>query len=637
MSNDGTIDITTSGGTTPYTYTWTSADGSGHVSGTEDQSGLSVGTYKVVGTDVAGCTTTKSITINQPQQLVINETHSNISCNGGNNGLIDITVSGGTGTYSYAWNNGATTEDISSLTAGTYTVTVTDGNNCSAKKTIVLTEPNELSLSETHTDVTCNDDNGLSNDGSIQITVAGGTAPYIYFWNNGSSNASISSLAAGDYSVTVTDANNCSSSIDVTIVNPELLTLTNILTHVTCNDDSGSSGDGSIDITVAGGTPGYSYNWTTSDGGGLIGANEDQSGLQSGNYTVIVTDNNGCVTEHSFVITKPQLLTITESHINVTCNDDNGTSDDGSIDITVQGGTGTYSYLWSNNATTQDLSNLTAGTYTIDVRDASGCLSSISISITNPTALSMTVTNPPAVCQPGTVDITNTFVTNFTGTVTYWTNISLTNAVNNPSAITTAGTYYINKTSSAGCETTRPVNVTIYLVPDLIAPTLDVLCNDQSVDLTTIYEDQNNTTGTVTYWLDAAATQPIPDPTDIRSSGTYYIKKVTTNGCIDIEPFDIAITLQPKLIITDPAAICFPGTIDITGTYTDQNNTTGTITFWKNASATDPIPDPTKIPESGMYYIQKTTTTGCSKTAEVNVVVNTLPNIIVSSPEIICQ
>ena len=165
----GSIDITVSGGTPGYTYAWTTADGSGLSPSTEDQTGLAAGTYDLLVTDANGCTTSTSVVITEPAAALAASTSiTDVSCNGASDGVAVLTVTGGTTPYSYSWSSGETTKDISGKTGGTYTVTVTDANGCTANATAIINEPAVLALSNTKTDVSCY--NGA--DGSINLTVA---------------------------------------------------------------------------------------------------------------------------------------------------------------------------------------------------------------------------------------------------------------------------------------------------------------------------------------------------------------------------------------------------------------------------------------------------------------------------------
>ncbi|MCF8451142.1 MAG: hypothetical protein K9G49_14810, partial [Taibaiella sp.] len=383
--NNGTADLTVSGGTTPYTYVWSNG------ATTQDLSGLTAGTYSVVITDANGYTLNKSVTITQPTVLAASATNTNVSCNGGSNGSIDVTVTGGTTAYSYTWSNGATTQDISGLSAGTYSVLVTDANGCTATVTKTITHPTTLTASATTTNVNCN---GGSN-GTIDLTPAGGTTPYTYLWNGGVTTQDRTGLAAGTYSVTVTDANGCTTTTSKTITQPAALTASATSTNVNCNGGA----NGTIDLTVAGGTTAYSYVWSNG------ATTQDLSGLSAGTYSVTVTDANGCTTTASRTITQPTVLSATTASTNALCSGCNN----GTAGVTPAGGTPAYTYLWSNGATTQNVTGLVAGNYSVTVTDANGCTVIKTITITQPAVFTATVTGTNVNCfggNNGTADLT---------------------------------------------------------------------------------------------------------------------------------------------------------------------------------------------------------------------------------------
>ena len=387
--NNGSINLTVSGGNTPYSYSWSNG------ATTEDISGLSAATYTVTVTTADGCTATTSVALTQPVVLATSETHTNVLCNGASTGAINLTVTGGTSPYTYSWSNGATSEDLSAIPAGTYTVTVTDANLCTATRSVTITQPAVLSLSETHVNVLCN---GAST-GSIDLSVTGGTSPYSYAWSNGRTTQDITGLAAGTYTVTATAQGGCTATLSVTITQPAVaIAIAETHTNVSCNGGN----NGSIDITASGGTAPYTYAWS----GGAT--SEDRSGLSAGTYTVTVKDANNCTLAKSITVTEPTAITLTESHVNVACN---GAST-GSINLTVSGGTSPYQYLWSNNATSEDLSGIPAGTYSVVVQDANGCLDLLdNISITQPAALAISETHTDIICADasnGAIDITVT-------------------------------------------------------------------------------------------------------------------------------------------------------------------------------------------------------------------------------------
>ncbi|NBO50112.1 MAG: hypothetical protein EBU80_10400 [Chitinophagia bacterium] len=351
--NTGSIDLSVSGGSPTYSYAWSNGATS------QDLFNLTAGVYSVIVTDGSGCIKKDTVEIIQPASgLSIKATIKELDCFGVATGGIDLTVSGGTSSYTYSWSNGATTEDLSNIAAGIYSVTVTDANLCFLKDTFEVKQPEaRLALSLKKVDVLCYDD----STGSIDLTVTGGTNPYGYKWSNGETTEDLSKLKAGRYVVLVTDDKGCTQKDSIEIVQPTSgLSLREKITDVLCKGDK----TGSIDITVSGGTPAYQFSWSSGE------TTEDISGKVAGIYDVLISDANQCVLRDTFEIKEPaEKLSVSGSITNLKCFKDSS----GSIDITVSGGTVSYSFVWSNGKTTEDISGLAAGTYTVTVTDNNGC------------------------------------------------------------------------------------------------------------------------------------------------------------------------------------------------------------------------------------------------------------------------
>jgi len=362
-----------------YTYSW---NPSGQT--TPTATGLAAGTYIVTVTDANGCTTTASVTITQPDALIASiAEQTNVLCSGNATGSASVAVSGGSGNYLYSWNTTPvqTTATATGLSAGTYTVTVTDEHKCTTTATVTITQPaRALSASILdYTNVLC-----FGNaTGSATVSVSGGTDPYSYSWNTtpAQTGATATGLAAGTYTVTVTDANGCTTTASVTITQPDALTATiEGQTNVLCFGNA----TGSATVSVSGGTPGggvagptYSYSWNTTP----VQTTATATGLVAGTYTVTVTDEHKCTATASVTITQPKLLSaVIEGQTNVLCFGDKT----GSALVYVSGGTGPYSYSWSNGTTTATATGLAAGTYTVTVTDANHCTTTATVTITQP-------------------------------------------------------------------------------------------------------------------------------------------------------------------------------------------------------------------------------------------------------------
>jgi hypothetical protein len=499
------------------------------------------------------------------------------SCFGSATGSIDLSVSGGTAAYTYAWtasgtgvvpSGQATSQDLTGLVAGTYSVVITDNNGCTTSNSATITQPSAaLSSSRTFVNVLCFG----NNTGSIDLTVAGGTAGYSYAWTatgggsvpSGQANSQdLTGLVAGTYSVTVTDANNCTATNSATITQPSsAVSSTKTQVNVLCFGNA----TGSIDLSVVGGTSGYTYSWTASSGGSVPSGqanSQDLTGLVAGTYSVTVTDANGCTTTNSATITQPSAaLSSSRSQVNVSCFG-NAT---GSIDLSVSGGTAAYTYAWtasgtgvvpSGQATSQDLTGLVAGTYSVVITDNNGCTTSNSATITQPSAvLSSSRTFVNVLCfgnNTGSIDLS---VSGGTAGYSYaWTATgggSVPSGQANSQDLTglVAGTYSVTVTDANNCTTTN--SATITQPSSAVSSTktqVNVLCFGNatgSIDLSVV----GGTSG-YTYSWTASSGGSVPsgqaNSQDLTGlvAGTYSVTVTDANGC----------TTTNSATITQPSA-----------------------------------------------------------------------------------
>ncbi len=279
------------GGVYPFTYEWSNG------ATTPYATGLSAGTQNVVAYDAAGCAAQLSVTINEPAQILVSGTVTDVSSIGGSDGAIDITVTGGTGIYSINWSTGDVTEDLTGLSAGDYSVIITDENSCSSQfETFTVTDPN-CSLSTTISSLVNNACFGAC-DGSATVLATGGDLSYTYAWSDGQTTATASGLCPGEYSVVVTDGVGCNQSKNITITEPTNMIVGSNITNVSIFSGS----DGAIETNVIGGISPYTYLWSNAEtGSGIVG-------LTAGSYDLTVTDANGCERLKSYTITEPEDL-----------------------------------------------------------------------------------------------------------------------------------------------------------------------------------------------------------------------------------------------------------------------------------------------------------------------------------------
>ncbi len=575
----GAIDLTVSGGTGPYTFSWA------HGPVTEDLSGLSAGTYMVTVSENGGCTNQLSITVNEPAAIIATGVATDVDCNGASTGGIDLSVSGGTSPYSYAWTTGGTDEDMSNLAAGIYVVTVTDQNGCTGTASVNVGEPAALSINASSTDITCNG----ANDGSIDITATGGISPYTFIWGDGTTDEDRTGLAAGTYSVTATDVNGCTISASATITEPSAFVVTYSSVNVSCAGES----DGTIDVTASGGTGPYSYSW--SDGN----ISEDRSGLSAGTYAVTVTDANGCSDNNSFTITEPSAMSLSATTNSVLCNGDST----GAVDLTATGGAFGYSYLWSNGETTEDLSNVVGGQHTVTVTDANGCTATYTATINQPSSGIVLFTFPTSATCGNSGDGSINLVRGG-GTLPYsylWSTGSASEDLTNVNP----GVYCVTVTDGNGCTATTcetvggptPVSVGSILVVDAsCAP-----ANDGAIT-----GSFSGGTPPFTYnWSNGATTANISG----LATGVYSVTLTEGNGCTLTTTFTIAQAAALMLTSTtvDPSTPTgTDGSIDLT-----VHNGSAPYTYaWSNGANTQ---DLTGI-GAGIYSVTVTDATGCQGT-----------------------
>ncbi|MBK9453071.1 MAG: SprB repeat-containing protein [Bacteroidetes bacterium] len=542
-ANDGSIDLTAGGGASclSYTYLWSNG------ATTEDLSSIGAGTYDVTVTDANGCSSTSSITLTAPNSLsntLIPQVYQggwNISCNGASDGMLFANVSGGTPAYNYAWSNGATTQLVTGLGAGTYTVTVTDQNGCFLVNSITLTEPPLMTDAISAVVRNCGFNVSCfgANDGSIDYTVNGGTAPYNYIWSNGATSEDISGLAAGTYSVTATDRNGCFTTETIVLTEPALLTANISLGTYACgyNVSCNGASNGSATVNTAGGCTPYTYTWST------LGVSASINGLPAIAVAVTVTDANGCQAYATGELIEPALLESSgvpstyACGTNVSCNGAN----DGSINLTVTGGAScvAYTYLWSNGATTEDVSNLTAGNYSVTITDANGCSTSSSFTLTEPALLVSSGVAATYVCgtnvscngaNDGSINLTVTGGASCTAYTFNWSNGATTEDVSN----LTAGNYSVTITDANGCSTSSSFTLTepALLVSSGVAATYvcgtNVSCNganDGSINLTVT--GGASCTAYTFNWSNGATTEDVSNLT----AGNYSVTITDANGC----------------------------------------------------------------------------------------------------------
>ncbi len=441
----GNLYVTVYGGVPPYRYVWSNG------ATTQNVYGVPAGVYTVTITDAVGCEHEDQAVVSEPEaSLVITEVEiQEISCYGMRDGSINISVAGGTPSYTYYWSNGATVQDLHNIAAGSYTITITDANGCFIISTYEITQPEPLELTVESRDVMCY----AGNTGSIDLTISGGTEPYTIEWSNGATSEDLSELYAGFYIVTVTDDHGCVEYAMAEIRQPALPLHAEITpTNVRCYGE----GNGVCDLNVFGGTPPYYYTWNT----GAI--SEDISNLVPGLYAVTVVDENGCSSNDSARIYQSEFpLSGYISGTDASCN---GYSD-GNVTFSADGGYEPYHYEWSNGSWNQNLSNVPAGTYTVTVTDDNFCHAEFSYVVNEPEPFFLQIMDNFTICYGMTTQVGLGIVS---GGVPPYT-ILWSNGESGMSTTVTplqTTTYYASVVDAANCSSAE-AGVTVTVNPPL--------------------------------------------------------------------------------------------------------------------------------------------------------------------------
>ena len=642
---NGAINISVSGGTLPYSFNWT-LDGN-PFSTQEDLSGLGTGVYSVTVTDANDCTATDQWEITEPTPVEIVGTPVEPICHensGSLTGAITLSVTGGTGSYTYLWSTvdgdpvNTTAANQSGLGGGTYCVTVTDANDCTDTECWTLTEPDFIDASEVHTDLTCHPDDYLNEgpvNGTITVTASGGTGTLTYSWSpvsggivDGQPNQT--GLAAGTYTVTVSDVNSCQEVLTITLTQPDPIVIDGSTTDLACNAVSGAA-DGAIDITASGGTPAYTYAWTTSDGTGLVPTAQNQTGLSAGSYTVVVTDANGCTQERTFVLAEPTAVTLATTFEPLSCHANSG-SPDGRITITPSGGTPGYSYTWSpltggiNPADGGAQTQLEAGTYDVTVTDSEGCTATASFTLTQPDELVITGTPDEPNCHPnsgnptGGIDIS---VAGGTGTMSYaWT---ASNGGSIPAGQENSedlsglygGTYTVVVTDANLCTDTEtwtltdPSEVVLTLTPT------HLLCHANSGSPTgQINASTTGGSSPYTYaWDGPMDVSGGGDTKSLLIAGTYTVTVTDALGCTDVESVTLTEPTEVEATAVTGDLACNSGSGAPTGSInlSVTGGTTPYTYFWDGpgANLVTTQEDQSQL-SAGTYTVTVTDANGCT-------------------------
>jgi gliding motility-associated-like protein len=608
--------------------------------------GLAPGTFSVgVGDAGTGCADSMLFTVINPPALANNFNPTQTSCNL-NNGAITALGTGGTGAIGYAWSNSQSGPSISNLAPGNYTVTLTDANFCTANFTTTINGSSAPTISLANsTQVACN---GAST-GAATVAGANGTPGYNFLWSNSQTGATASNLIAGSYTVTLTDAANCTVSLPVTISQPSVVTGTVSTVAVGCNV---GSPNGSATANPSGGVGPYTYLWNT------VPAQTTQTatGIAIGNYTVTITDANSCSTTASGTVGATSTPTVAVSPGLIRC----AGSPASGITATASGGVPGYAYTWSCNQPTCAIDSVndndpavnptTTTMYYVLVTDQNGCTTTDSV-LVNVLPLPVANAGPPqTMCAGDTLQLAGS-ATGAGPVYTYsWTPSTGLSDPNiaNPLAHPLVTTTYTLNVASNGCTgTPSTVTITVNPVPSINAGSSLSTCFGNQATLTAVSAGANPVTFT---WTTGATVISLNGPSSINvvptATTTYTVVATSANNCTSASA-DVTVTVLPfpQANAGPDYAICDGQTVTLLGsisflpgdTLIDQS---GVVYSWSPATGlSDPnIAQPTSTVSSSTTYTLTVTHLGCQSQNTVQVDVFPLPTAVANASDLtICS
>ncbi len=548
-----------------FSYAWSTG------TSTQTISPATSGNYSVVITDLNGCTATDdmNLTVNVAPNVDLgtDQTHCDYD--------VPVTLDAGAG-FSYAWNTGATTQTISPATTGNYSVIITDANGCTATDDMNLTvnvAPNvDLGADQTHCDY------------DVPVTLDAG-AGLSYAWSNGETTQTISPASTGNYSVIITDANGCTATDDMNLT-------VNVAPTVDLGTDQ-THCDYDVPVTLDAGA-GFSYAWSTGTSTQTI------SPATSGNYSVVITDLNGCTATDDMNLT-----------VNVAPNVDLGadqTHCDYDVPVTLDAGAG-LSYAWSNGETTQTISPASTGNYSVIITDANGCTATDDMNLTVNVAPTVDLGTDQTHCDydvPVTLDAGAGF--------SYaWSTGTSTQTI----SPATSGNYSVVITDLNGCTATDDMNLTVN-----IAPTVDLGADQTHCDYD-VPVTLNAGAGFSYAWSNGATTQTISPA----STGNYSVIITDANGCTATDDMNLTVNIAPTVDLGADQTHCdydVPITLDAGAGFSYN---------WNTGAATQTI----SPASTGNYSVIITDANGCTATDDMNLIVNVAPNVDLGADQTHCD
>jgi gliding motility-associated-like protein len=525
---------------------------------------------------------------------------TNVACHGDSTGSAFAAASGGFPPYSYLWSTGATTQSITGLPAGIYSVTVTDAAGCTKNVFFQITQPGPILDSASITHVGCS----TANIGSITPNISGGVPPYSYLWSNGNTTPTISGLAAGTYTLTLTDSAGCVKNFTYNVIGFTPVSFTATATPATCAQNNGT-----ISISINSGTAPYTYQWSPP-----VAAGPNATNLAAGIYTITVTDINGCSQSQTVTVSEIPSFSLSIQSTPVGCTGTGATAT-----VTVNGGVGPFTYQWSpSGGTGPTATNLGPGTYTVTVTDSVGCSLSASVTIDPYTPMSLTPSTVNAQCDNPSTGAASVTVNGGNPPYSYqWSNGATGSSITN----ITPGIYTVTVTDASNCTEGLIINVGQNPQVFVSISGNNDLCEGQSTTLTATASGGSG--GNQYLWSNgnSATGITVTPPAGVH---VYTVTVTDITGCTASATYSVNVTAYPVLTTSGDVTICSGESIQLSASGAQ------TYSWSPNIGLNNPqSPNPVATPSVTTTYTVTGANGSCTATATLTVTVS--PPVVASA------
>lgn len=517
--NTGSVQALLSGNPAPYQYLWSNGQTASAITG------LIPGNYTITVTDSAGCIVGGNAEVlSITDTLNITSVIQGVSCPGSADAAVQLNVSGGTSPYVYNWSNGATTQSVADLSPGNFSVTVSDGNGCTAFTSGIISDPIPFSLNASVTQPDCR-----PGSGAIMPDMTGGNPPYSFLWNNGITSSEIENLNPGYYTVTVTDDKGCQYTDSVNLTGINTFNAYVNVSRVRCHGEA----NGSIHIQPSGGTPPFIYEWSDGDTSSV------RLNLIAGIHKVTITDATGCRQIISVAIEEPSALSFIQNIVQPECI----TNTPGSLTLIPSGGNPPYSCHWTDSVRGLNRNKLQNGSYHFTITDSAGCMISDSVTLTGIGTMNIAAEPSTEICMGDKAVLSLHTVPEGAGVTWFYYGTEL-KGTNTPVFETpVAGVYQAKISAACGEFLSNEIEIKVKLIESVSISNNQLICPGEKAEL--------NVSGGISYlWSpadevsDSLSSQVSVSPLE---TTTYKVTVTGMNGCTTTATTEVAVVCDPEI------------------------------------------------------------------------------------------